>query len=71
MEGGHAAHDKEYFLRALSNYSVCIQPYLRNVQERYVGAYYLVEGQKVDLGAFCKSEYQQVLDAKTKIEGSQ
>lgn len=43
MEGVNAA-SRDNFLRALSNYSVCIKPYLRNVQERYVAAYYLVEG---------------------------
>lgn len=69
MEGHHAT-EKDQFLRALSNYSVCIRPYLRNVQERYVAAYYLVEGQKVDINAFCKNEYQHVLDAKTRVEGS-
>lgn len=40
---------RDNFLRTLSNYSVCIQPYLRNIQDRYAAAYYIVEGEKVDL----------------------
>ena len=40
---------RDSFLRKLSDYSVCIQPYLRNVQQKYVAAYYIVEGEKVDL----------------------
>lgn len=44
---------KDQFLRNLSNYSLCIQPYLRNVHDRYGISYQLVEGGKVDLTAYC------------------
>ena len=47
---------RDQFLHALSNYSVCIQPYLRTLQERYVASYYLVEKQPFDLDAYCSAE---------------
>ncbi len=50
---------KQDFLRALSNYSVCIQPYLRNIQEKYAASYYIVESEKVDLTAYCKDEFRE------------
>jgi len=42
------------FLKALSNYSECIKPFLRTAQERYVASYYLVENQKFDFASYCK-----------------
>lgn len=47
---------RDNFLRSLSNYSECIKPYLRQVQEKYVAAYYIVESDKVDLNAYCQKE---------------
>lgn len=60
---------RDSFLRKLSDYSVCIQPYLRNVQQRYVAAYYTVESEKVDITAYCKKEYQAAVEARAKLEG--
>lgn len=60
---------RDEFLRALSNYSVCIQPYLRNVQEKYAASYYLVESEKVDLTAYCKNEFKIANDLKAKLQG--
>jgi hypothetical protein len=52
MEGDrHRLRDD--FLKSLSNYSLCIQPYVRNVQEKYGTAYYLTEGEEVDFSAYC------------------
>jgi hypothetical protein len=47
---------RDNFLRSLSNYSECLKPYLRQVQDKYVAAYYIVEGDKVDLNAYCQKE---------------
>ncbi len=41
QRGGDLHRDN--FLRALSNYSVCMKPYLRNVQDRYIGSFYMPE----------------------------
>ena len=59
---------KEAFIRALSNYSVCIKPYLRNIQDRYAAAYYIVEGEKVDLTAYCKPEFDEAIKQKELIQ---
>lgn len=64
------SHLRDAFLRRLGDYSACMQPYLRNVQEKYVAAYYVVEQEKVDLNAYCKPEYQATIDAKAKLENS-
>jgi hypothetical protein len=45
---------REQFLKALSNYSECIKPFLRTAQERYVASYYMVENQKFDFASYCK-----------------
>ena len=49
METFESGSLRETFLRCLSDYSACIQPYLRNVQEKYVASYYVVESEKIDL----------------------
>jgi hypothetical protein len=54
QKGGDMHRDN--FINALSNYSHCMTPYLRNVQERYVGAFYMPENQPVDLAAYCSKE---------------
>ena len=64
-----SSHLRDNFLRKLSDYSVCIQPYLRNIQQKYVAAYYIVESEKIDLNQYCKSEYQAAVDARSKLEG--
>ena len=45
---------RDNFVRSLSNYSECIRPYLRQIQDKYVSAYYIVEPEKVDLDSYCK-----------------
>jgi hypothetical protein len=47
---------RDNFIKALSNYSECMKPYLRNVQEQYVAAYYMPENQPVDMNAYCTKE---------------
>ena len=59
---------RDNFIRALSNYSVCMKPYLRQVQDKYAAAYYIVEGDKVDLNAYCVQEKEQALKAHERIE---
>ena len=59
------------FLNKLSDYSVCIQPYLRNVQQKYVAAYYIVESEKVDLTQYCKNEFAAAQAAKAALGGKQ
>lgn len=69
MEQSHYLRDT--FLLRLSDYSACIQPYLRNAQEKYVAAYYVVESEKVDLTVYCKKELAAVNEIKAKITGSE
>lgn len=64
-----ASRLRDTFIRRLSDYSSCIQPYLRNVQEKYVAAYYVVESEKIDLTQYCKNEFQAAIDAKAKLQG--
>lgn len=47
---------REVFIRALSNYSECLKPYLRQAQQNYVASYYLVESQNFDMASYCKQE---------------
>jgi hypothetical protein len=61
---------RDDFLRKLSNYSQCIMPYLRNVQEKYTLSYYLVENDEVDLKAYCTHEYDSAMQAKSILEKS-
>ncbi len=60
---------RDNFIRKLSDYSVCIQPYLRNIQQKYVASYYVVESEKVDLTQYCKGEFQAAVEAKSKLQG--
>ena len=60
---------RDNFLRLVSDYSTCIKPYLRNIQDKYVTAYYIVEGEKVDVTAYCKNELNAALSAKKQLEG--
>jgi hypothetical protein len=48
---------------------VCIQPYLRNVQQKYVAAYYIVESEKIDLTQYCKREFEAAQNAKKALGG--
>ena len=43
MEDQLTGDSREQFLRALSNYSECIKPYMRTAQERYIASYYVIE----------------------------
>jgi len=59
---------RDNFLKSLSNYSECIKPYLRQVQDKYVAAYYIVESDKVDLNAYCVNEREQATTAQALLE---
>lgn len=61
---------RDNFLRRLSDYSECVKPYLRNVQEKYVAAYYVVESEKIDLTQYCKNEYSAAQDARKLLDGN-
>lgn len=56
------------FIRHLSDYSHCITPYLRNIQEKYSTALYVVQNEPVDLNAYCKQERMRVEKAKEIID---
>lgn len=68
MEGQGREILRDDFLRKLSTYSQCIQPYLRNVQEKYATAYYAAENEPVDLKAYCKREFDDTIQAKSVLE---
>lgn len=59
---------RDDFLRSLSNYSECVKPYLRQIQEKYVASYYIVESDKVDLNAYCVKEREYALKAHQAYE---
>jgi hypothetical protein len=59
---------RDNFLRSLSNYSECIRPYLRQIQEKYVAAYYIAENNQVDVNAYCVKERDQANSAKQLFE---
>ena len=64
---------RDHFIKSLSNYSLCIKPYLRQVQDKYVVAQYIIEADKVDLNAYCKIERDQAVKAQDeflKAQGS-
>ena len=48
--------NRDGFLRALSNYSECIRPFVRTAQDRYVASYYMIEEQPFDFNQYCKAE---------------
>ena len=62
-----ALPSRDDFLKALSNYSECIRPFLRTAQERYVAEYYTVEQQDFDFSKYCVSERQAAESAKSKL----
>jgi len=59
---------RDNFLKSLSNYSECIRPYLRQIQEKYVAAYYLAENEQVDLSAYCLPERKVAFEAKSQLQ---
>lgn len=59
---------RDNFVKSLSNYSECIRPYLRQIQEKYVAAYYVPESGSVDLNAYCLRERQSAMEARKMLE---
>ena len=59
---------RDNFLRSLSNYSECLKPYLRQIQDKYVAAYYIAESDKVDLNAYCVKEREMATRAQEAVE---
>ena len=59
---------RDNFLRSLSNYSECIRPYLRQIQEKYTSAYYLAENEQVDLTTYCLREREAANLARQALE---
>ena len=70
MDATGGDHIRDNFLKALSNYSECIKPYLRTAQDRYVAGYYIVEGQKFDFNEYCKHERAAATEASTKLKAT-
>ena len=69
QRGGDLHRDN--FLRALSNYSVCMKPYLRNVQDRYIGSFYMPEDQAVNVGSYCSQERELAFSTMSAFMGTQ
>ena len=65
----HTRDTREHFVRALSNYSECLKPYLRQAQQNYVASYYLVESQQFDLASYCKHERTTAMSAAEQFKG--
>ena len=61
---------RDNFLRQLSNYSLCIEPYLRNIQEKYVTAMYPTLAEDLNLSIYCKNEFEAATKAKKHLEES-
>ena len=61
---------RDNFLRTLSNYSICIKPYLRNIQDKYAAEYYANEGEQVDMKVYCQNELNAAFEAKKLLEKS-
>lgn len=61
---------RDTFLKSLSNYSECIRPYLRQIQDKYVASYYMPENEKVELSAYCVKEREQAFGARDALEKS-
>lgn len=40
---------KQEFITRLNEYSKCITPVIREIQEQYVGAYYIVDSARIDV----------------------
>ena len=62
---------RDNFIRSLSNYSECIRPYLRQIQEKYVAAYYMADNDKVDINTYCVRERDQAKEARQVLEQNQ
>ena len=65
-----AMPSRDDFLKALSNYSECIRPFLRTAQERYVAEYYTVEQQDFDFTKYCVAERTAAEGIKNKLQMS-
>ena len=61
---------RDNFIKSLSNYSECIKPYLRQIQDKYVVAQYIVETDKVDLNAYCQIERKEATKAQEVFQKS-
>jgi hypothetical protein len=59
---------RDSFIKSLSNYSECIKPYLRQIQDKYVAAYYIAENDKIDLNAYCVKEREFAMQAQANVE---
>ena len=62
--------NRDDFLKALSNYSECVRPFLRTAQDRYVASYYMIEDQPFNFSEYCKSEREAALTAKAQVKAA-
>ena len=62
---------RDHFLKSLSNYSECIRPYLRQIQEKYNAALFVSESEQPDLAAYCVRERTAAMQAKEAFESQQ
>ena len=61
---------RDNFIKQLSNYSLCIEPYLRNIQEKYGTSMYPTLNEDVDLSTYCKNEFADAMKAKKAMDES-
>ena len=61
---------RDNFIKSLGNYSECIRPYLRQIQDKYVVSQYIVESDKVDLNAYCTIERSEAQKAQETFQKS-
>ncbi len=59
---------RDNFIRQLSNYSLCIEPYMRNIQDKYATAMYPTLQEDLDLAKYCKTEFDSAQKAKKAME---
>ena len=59
---------RDNYIKSLSNYSECLRPFLRQIQEKYAAAYYIAESDKVDLNAYCVKEKEYAQKALLEVE---
>ncbi|CDW71934.1 UNKNOWN [Stylonychia lemnae] len=70
MELNRAALKQE-FIKRLHDYSQCITPVVRDIQERYVSSYYIVDSDKIDVSQYCQNELKLAQETKEQLQNLQ
>ena len=58
---------KQNYIKALSNFSVCLYPYLKSIQEKYSTQEFLLSDEDVDIKEYCKNEKKDLDVQKEKL----